>query len=84
MSDFDTMDAADLVRLIVRRTSGAQVVTDADHLGDDLGFDGLSRVELAMALELGCRVDLDKDEFSNCATVGDLVALVEQTLERRA
>jgi acyl carrier protein len=60
-------------------------VTDGQRLADDLDFDSLALIELAVALEK--RFDLppiSDEDAMEVATVGDLVALVSQAFGRPA
>jgi acyl carrier protein len=67
-----------VVHEICRRfTRNTAPVTDHSRLGEDLGFDSLRRLELAVVLEnyfdLG---ELDMDRTMSIVTVGDIVDLI--------
>ena len=51
-------------------------ITLDQRLGDDLGFDSLARVELALAVENQFGVALADDHLTGATTVGDLAALI--------
>lgn len=53
-------------------------ITTETDLADDLLLDSLDRVELAMTLEERFGVTIGDDEMEDCATVADLLALLER------
>jgi acyl carrier protein len=60
-------------------------VTDGQRLADDLDFDSLALIELAVALEKRFELPPISDEDAmDVVTVGDLVALVSQAVGRPA
>lgn len=53
-------------------------VTDGANLIDDLGADSLDVIEIAMGLEDEFDIDIPDDDFAKLATVGDVVAYLDQ------
>lgn len=74
---------AERVHRILRETF-AREVDDAMSLRDDLQFDSLDFVELAVSIEVELEIEVEVEEVEELATVGDVVALAERKLEERA
>jgi acyl carrier protein len=61
--------------------SPAGTVTDSTGLREELGYDSLRMMELALALELGFSLPpIDIEATIGVATVGDVVRLVAESL----
>jgi acyl carrier protein len=74
----------DLVASLSPRTDRSLVDPRA-HLDDDLGFDSLSKIELAVALEQMFALNaITEEQVMGIQTVGDIEQLVISTLERQA
>lgn len=58
-------------------------VKPEDDFISDLGCDSLDLIELVMAIEEACDVDIPDDEAEACATVADAIALVRRKTEAR-
>ena len=78
------------VRERVRRISLAMAVTPVDELGsdttlvDDLGYDSLRLLELAIALEMEFGLSgISTDEAVSITTVGGIEQLIIRVLEER-
>jgi acyl carrier protein len=73
------MSIADQVKRIIVEDLrvDAHKVTDAASLHDDLGFDELARVELAMEIEAEFRIEIGDDVIERFVTVADVVKCVE-------
>ncbi|MCX6354860.1 MAG: AMP-binding protein [Candidatus Aureabacteria bacterium] len=67
------------VRKILRRETGKENISPADHLELDLGIDSLGRVSIMSAIERECAVTLKEEGFLRALTVGDLISVVERT-----
>ncbi|TVL87413.1 phosphopantetheine-binding protein [Streptomyces sp. SAJ15] len=58
---------------------GARTVRDSDRLSDDLGYDSVAFLELALALEAEFELEaIDEDEAGELATVADIETLVRR------
>ena len=49
---------------------------------EDLGADELDQLEILMKLENEFEIDIDDDEFFKCQTVGDIISLLDQTVNK--
>lgn len=56
--------------------------TDDASLVEDLGADSLDTVEITMEVEEIFHIELDETVSENVTTFGELVTLVEQTINR--
>ena len=59
-------------------------IEPATHLIDDLDFDSIDLVDLAVLLEERLGVKLDNEELNSVETVGDAVNVVHAALVRRS
>ncbi|KUJ69160.1 hypothetical protein ACZ90_12410 [Streptomyces albus subsp. albus] len=58
---------------------GARTVRSTDRLADDLGYDSVAFLELALALENEFELDeLEEGKASDLATVADIEALIRE------
>jgi acyl carrier protein len=57
-----------------------EAVTPSASWGDDLRADSLDSVELAMRLEDEFAIDVIDDDWAECKTVADWIALVERNV----
>lgn len=71
---------ADRVRSILQLHLDAENPPDTAHLFNDLGADSLDTIELVMAIEEEFGIELPEEKVADIATVGDLIALVEQAI----
>lgn len=58
-------------------------VTETAHLRDDLGFDSLDTVELAMELEDSFGIKLPDTELEKIATVGDAITTITSKMDEQ-
>lgn len=58
-------------------------IVDDKALGDDIGVDSLSLVDLSVRLEERFGVELSDDDVSDSTTVRDLVNLVQRKLDAK-
>lgn len=73
------MKFQDLRDLIVETLNcDADCVTPDARLKEDLGADSLSAVELCMALEEACSIQIADDALPGFHTVGDIIRYLEQ------
>ncbi len=74
----------DRVRKILREDFGIpeDAVQLSSHLIDDLDFDSIDSIELAVRLEDTAGIEIEEDELKALRTVGDIVHLVHGTLSR--
>ncbi len=59
-------------------------IEPATHLIDDLDFDSIDLVDLAVLLEERLGFKLDNEELNSVATVGDAVNVIHAALVRRS
>ena len=59
-------------------------IEPATHLIDDLDFDSIDLVDLAVLLEERLGFKLDNEELSSVRTVGDAVNVIHAALVRRS
>lgn len=59
-------------------------ITAETSLAADLNADAIDRAGLSLRIEDAFGIACDDAEFDRCVTVGDLVALVERRLGRKA
>lgn len=64
------------VREILHEDFGLDDVELSNHLIDDLDFDSIDSIELAVRLESVARIEVEEDELKGLRTVGDIVDLV--------
>jgi 7-keto-8-aminopelargonate synthetase-like enzyme/acyl-CoA synthetase (AMP-forming)/AMP-acid ligase II/acyl carrier protein len=80
--DLVAIDAVGTTRDIVTRMARRQGVTveivDAMHLAHDLGFDSLSRLELAASIEEKTGIGITEERLGTIHTVGDLLGVVRE------
>jgi acyl carrier protein len=61
--------------------AGARHVGPADRLVEDLGFDSIAVLELALALEVEFDLqEIDENQTVDLATVGDIETLIAKTV----
>jgi len=74
----------DRVRKVLREEFGLPEdrVQPSSHLVDDLDFDSIDAIELAVRLEESTGIELEEDELKALRTVGDVVDLVHGRLAR--
>ena len=74
----------DRVRKVLREEFGIpeDEVHPSSHLVDDLDFDSIDSIELAVRLEEFTGIDIDEEDLSALRTVGDVVDLVQGYLSR--
>jgi long-chain acyl-CoA synthetase len=71
-------DSDPLLSLIAQACQPDRTITDGSALGDDLGLDSLTRIELLSTIEEELGVYVDDTEIGPQTTVGTLRALVQQ------
>jgi acyl carrier protein len=59
-------------------------IEPATHLIDDLDFDSIDLVDLAVLLEERLGLKLDNEDLNSVATVGDAVNMIHAALVRRS
>jgi acyl carrier protein len=62
----------------------SEELTPDTLFNDDLGFDSLDTVELAMALETAFGIEIDDEQAESLTMVGECVAFVKARLAERA
>jgi long-chain acyl-CoA synthetase len=72
-----------IVEVIQQEKQIQQPISLNDHLGIDLGFDSLSRVELIAALEKKFNLHITEKLMANIFTVKELVAAINTLLEQQ-
>ncbi|MGD9153170.1 MAG: AMP-binding protein [Gammaproteobacteria bacterium] len=72
-----------IAEIIQREKQIDRSIVLTDHLGLDLGFDSLSRVELFAALEKNFNLHIDEQNMANIFTVKELVLAVNKLLEQQ-
>lgn len=74
----------DIIKEIVAKQFGIDhsTVTNESRLTDDFGADSLDAVEIVMAIEDRCKVEITDEEYLNCFTIGSIVELVEKKLNK--
>lgn len=74
----------DHVRKIMREEFGLpeEGVHLTSHLIDDLDFDSIDSIELAVRLEEIAGIQIEEDQLKALRTVGDIVTLVHNTLSQ--
>jgi acyl carrier protein len=70
---------AELVRILVDRILGSDTpILDTTRLREDLGADSLDIVTLVLQVEADFNLHVSDEELDRLATVGELVALVQE------
>lgn len=72
-----TMGRANVHKIINDTHSQSEEFGDESELINDLNFDGLDFVNLAMTLEEELGIDFTDEQAMQCETVGDVVNVVE-------
>jgi acyl carrier protein len=70
------------VKQIIANVAGRDAAGIGDHatLGDDLGLDSLSRIEIGVDVDYAFKLKLADDAFKEVASIDAMVALVETRL----
>jgi len=64
------------IREILHEDFGLENAELSSHLIDDLDFDSIDSIELAVRLETVAGIDIEEDELKGLRTVSDIVDLV--------
>jgi acyl carrier protein len=79
-----TLPMRETVRLIaVASLNDVAKVEPASDLVEDLGFDELNRVDLAVSLEEEFGIEISDDQAEAWVTAGDVVTFVRECMVRR-
>jgi acyl carrier protein len=73
-------DVADLIRRELRGKLAKDVTIDAGTRLDDLGLSSLQVAEIVFTLEEDHGVEFDPARAADASTLGDLIALVNDTV----
>lgn len=73
-------DVADLIRRELRGKLAKDVTIDASTRLDDLGLSSLQVAEIVFTLEEDYGVEFDPARAADASTLGDLIALVNDTV----
>jgi acyl carrier protein len=74
------------VKEIIANVAGREAAAISDHatLGDDLGLDSLSRIEIGVDVDYAFKLKLPDDAFKGVDSIDAMVALVAQRLAELA
>lgn len=88
MAEFELTEAErcafEIVEIIVDDAAPSKPVNPASTLFDDVGYDSLGIVGLAVALEERFDLDISDDHIESWKTVGDVILTVGLLLEQKA
>ena len=74
-----------VINLIITKKRFIDTIEEDMKLGEDLGFDSLSMVELIVDLEERLDIEIDESDLdiTRLKTVGQIYSLVDKYLERK-
>jgi acyl carrier protein len=79
------IDIATSVRTaLVNTRPNLPEITNVSSFVQDLRCDAIDMICIELAVSDDCDIDLPSSDFENCATVGDLAALVDRLRETGA
>lgn len=72
------------IKILLQEDYGVEHITDETRFKEDLNFDSLDKVEMAMLFEEHFNIELDTEEAQSIETFNDLVEFIECQLNTKS